>query len=382
MTTHSYLGPSSSGRWINCTGSVKLITDALSAGRIKLGESTYYSSEGTAAHTVAEWVLTGKTNLHNALGSVVKLDHEITATQEMIDHVREYVDFVNAQVTEGSTLSVEQKVSYTDWVPGGYGTADAVILCKDKITVIDLKYGKGVAVDAFKNTQALLYALGVYQSLSQTDQEEIQTVRMVIHQPRLDSVTEWTITKADMLRRAEAISQSAREALSENAPLHTGAWCKFCPALPICKAQETLLMDTVGVDFEDLTQVSTNLLSNERLKKALDNRDLIVAWLDSITTHVSEELMKGEAFPGYKMVSGRSLRQWKDEQTAQDWLDTILGDTAYVKKLISPPQAEKLLGKDMKDSIAHLVVKPQGKPTLAPESDPREKVNLSLTDFD
>lgn len=384
MSKHAQLSPSSSNRWINCPGSVSLIDTALAEGRIKLPKSSYYSDEGTVAHSLAEQALAKDLDIYSKIGSTVKLTHDVKITREMCDHTQAYVDFVFSEAKGfddlDSHLHIEKKVSYSDWVPGGFGTADALILSPEMIKVIDLKFGQGLRIEAVDNTQALLYALGVYQSLSAKARERIKRIKMIIYQPRMDNVSEWEITTHDLLRRAEKIALAASETLSENASLHAGDWCRFCPALPVCKEQERVMLKTIGSQFDDLTAV--DLLSDDELRTALDNKASIIGWLSAIETYVSERLIEGKSFDGYKLVEGRSLRQWSDDAIAADCLETLLGENAYIKKLLSPSQAEKQLGKKMIGSIAPLIVKPQGKPTLAPEDDPRERVNLNVSDFE
>jgi hypothetical protein len=100
-----------------------------------------------------------------------------------------------------------------------------------------------------------------------------------------------------------------------------------------------------------------------------------VNWAGAVKEHAQSVLAAGGIVPGYKLVAGRALRRWADEKAAGDKLDDILGDEAYVVKLISPSQAEKKLGRKKAGEIADLIVKPQGKPTLAPEADPRPAID-------
>lgn len=384
MSKHAQLSPSSSSRWIACPGSVSLINTALAEGKVKQGKPSYYSDEGTAAHSLAEQALTRGVDIYKKIGSIVSLTHDVEITREMCDHVQGYVDFVFSQAKGfdclDSRLYIEKELSYSEWVPGGFGTADALILSPDMITVIDLKFGQGIRVEAVDNTQALLYALGAYQSLSTKARGKIKQVKMIIYQPRMDNISDWQISKSELLERAEKIALAASETLSENPSLHAGDWCRFCLALPVCKEQERVMLKTIGSQFDDLTAV--DLLSDDELRTALDNKASIIGWLSAIETYVTERLIEGKSFDGYKLVEGRSLRQWADDALAQDCLEALLGENAYIKKLLSPSQAEKQLGKKMVDSIAPLIVKPQGKPTLAPESDPRERVNLNVSDFE
>lgn len=368
---HSRLGPSSSHRWINCPGSMRLIERALADGRIKPDTPSAYAAEGTKAHELAALMLQGK--------AWDKSEYD----DDMIGYVTEYVQFVQSLSQGYGTLPlVEQAVKYDDWVLGGWGTVDAAIVSSCTITVIDLKYGKGVLVDAVGNTQLLLYALGVYQGLDPEHRAKIVDISMYIYQPRLDSITEWHIRIGEFLDRAKTINKAAKTALTGYAPLAVGDWCRFCPAQPICKVQYDHMTQVIGEDFDDLT--SADLLSPEIISKVLDARSAIESWFRAVSDYATERLLDDLPVPGYKLVAGRSVRQWGDEQAAASVLEVLLGDDgAYTRKLLSPAQAEKALGKKDSVHLAGLITKTAGSPTLVPSSDPRPAFsNISVDDFD
>ena len=381
MKAHAKLSPSASGRWINCPGSVNLIDDLYAAGKIKPNQTSIFADEGSAAHELAELVLSGTiTKPFEMEGKVLEYENAITVDREMCSHVQGYIDFVRQFKGE---LLVEQRVSFTDWVKDGSGTSDAIVIQDDRIVCIDLKYGKGVRVDAQDNTQAICYALGAVQGLKPTIRKKIKSVLVVIYQPRLDHVSEWELSYDDLMRYGEKIALAAEATESPEAPLVVGKeQCQFCPAKPYCKANEKFTHDAVVSDFDDLTQPKApNILSDDEMRKALDAKPIIEAWLSAIEKHVTEMLNDGVAFDGYKLVEGRSLRAWQDEGLAADVLESALGDDAYTKKLLSPAQAEKTLGKKLAASVADLIVKRDGKPTLVHESDPRPNINITVDDF-
>lgn len=369
---HSRLGPSSSHRWINCPGSMRLIERALADGLIKPDTPSAYAEEGTKAHELAATMLQGK--------AWDKFEYD----DEMLHHVSDYVEFVQSLSQGYGTLPlVEQAVKYDDWVLGGWGTVDAAIVSQNDIIVIDLKYGRGVAVDAVGNTQLLLYALGVYQGLDPEHRAKIVDISMYIYQPRLDSITEWHIRIGEFLDRAYVIRRAAELALTGDAPLAVGDWCRFCPAQPVCKAQYDHMTQVIGEDFDDLT-TPADLLSPEIISKVLDARSAIESWFRAVSDYATERLLDDLPVPGYKLVAGRSVRQWGDEQTAASVLEVLLGDDgAYTRKLLSPAQAEKALGKKDSVHLAGLITKTAGSPTLVPSSDPRPAFNnTSVDDFD
>lgn len=388
--SHAKLSPSSSERWINCPASIQLTESATREGIIAPDQSSVFAREGTVAHTLAEMCLRGGEPTITYEGYTSNADDvllepdadikgEITIDREMCEYVQEYIDYVNLEAA-GSPVKVEQRVEFTDWVPDGFGTSDAVIIKGSTITCVDLKYGRGVMVSARDNTQAILYALGVYQSLSHEERANVTKVKVVIHQPRLDHVSEWELSLDELLAWGEKIAIAAERTFEDNPPMNTGNWCRFCPVISICKAQDQLLVDTLGADFENLESVG--FLSDSRLSEVLKAKETITTWLAAVENHVAERLISGESFEGFKMVAGRSSRRWANESEAADVLETILGDKAYSTKLLSPAQAEKALGKKSSSLISDMIVKVSGNPTLVPESDPRESVNISVDDFD
>lgn len=112
------------------------------------------------------------------------------------------------------------------------------------------------------------------------------------------------------------------------------------------------------------------------------SKALIEGWISAISTHVTERLETGDGFAGYKLVEGRSTRRWYDDETAEFRLREMVGpEKAVTTKVISPTQAQKVLGAKRKNEIAEMIVKPAGKPTLVPDSDKRLAINVTANDF-
>jgi hypothetical protein len=277
---------------------------------------------------------------------------------------------------------IEQRVDYSDWVPKGFGTADAIVLNGDTLNVVDLKYGMGVQVYAENNPQGMLYALGAYAEVNHI--AEIKNVVITIVQPRLDHISEWSISIEDLLRWAEWVTQRAEATQEDNAPRAAGEkQCRFCKAKHNCgelfRHTEAILL-TEFDNIEGLPNIDT--LTDEQVSNVLASKALIEGWISAISTHVTERLETGGGFAGYKLVEGRSTRRWYDDETAEFRLREMVGaENAVTTKVISPTQAQKILGAKRKNEIAEMIVKPSGKPTLVPDSDKRLAINVTAEDF-
>ena len=363
---HASLGASSAHRWAYCPGSVAASADLPNT-------SSPFAQEGTTAHDLAELALrTGSS----------ALDH--FENQEMADFVSVYTEYVGRLSVEADMTMIEQRLDYGDWVPGGFGTSDAIVLRGDTLHVVDLKYGMGVQVYAENNPQGMLYALGAYNEISHA--ADVQRVVITIVQPRLDHISEWEISIPDLLKWAEWISQRAEATTEPDAPRIAGAsQCKFCLAKHNCGALLKHTTDAMLTEFDDLENLpAPDTLTDDQVGAALAAKGLIEGWLNAVQSHVVERLESGQGFDGFKLVAGRSSRRWIDEGVALKELSGMIGqDKAMTQpKLISPPQAEKAVGAKRKADIQNLIVKTEGKPTLAPDSDNRPAVNVELSDFD
>ena len=374
---HAKLGASNAHRWLYCGGSVK-------AERGFKDQSSPFALEGTRAHELSELALFKDKEPQHWIGKPLVENSDFIVDEEMANYVQVYTDYCRAISKDADEVFIEQRVSYNDWVPEGFGTNDfGALFLKDKrIKIADLKYGKGVQVDAENNPQAMLYGLGTYAEFSWIS--DFDWVDIAIIQPRLDHISEWSISVKDLLKWAEWVSQRAEIALSEDAERVPGEkQCRFCKAKGTCPALMKYTEDIIMAEFDDLDDMpSPDTLTQEQLRKVLEHKGLIEGWLSSVETVVRERLEAGEDFAGFKIVEGRSLRRWGDEVQAEAKLIDLLGDKLHTKKIISPAQAEKVLKKDQRAVLDDLVVKPAGKPTLAPESDKRPPINLTDSDFE
>lgn len=373
MTTHAKLSASGSHRWLNCLGSTEAEVP------FKDTSSSSAAQEGTCAHELAEIVLSRGGSCQDWVGKPLVENNQYIVEQEMADYIQEYVDFVKTLPGE---QHYEIRVDFSDWVPDGFGTSDVITISDDTIRVVDLKYGKGLQVNAENNSQGMLYALGAFAEYELVN--NIKEVVIIIHQPRLDHTSEWRISVQDLLKWGAWVAEQCEIIAEGGAPRTPGEkQCQWCKAKATCPALKSYTEKIIMAEFDELdAPPDPTTLTDTQLRTALEAKKLIESWLSAVESHVKEQLENGNDFLGFKLVEGRSARRWADDIDAAQTLENLLGEHAYEKKLLTPAKAEKALGKAKKAEMKNLIVKPQGAPTLAPESDKRPAINISEKDFD
>lgn len=380
---HAKLSSSASKRWLGCPGSVKL-SEHYPNG------SSIYADEGTIAHGVAEGMISKDDKLvqkYEVEADKFYGEHpELNGTfLEMKMILQPYVDYVFEEYAEqvhedeAAQLMTEERVDLTEYIPGGFGTSDVVILRQGRLHIIDLKYGKGVSVSAEDNPQLKLYALG---TLARFDMlYDIEDVVMTIYQPRLDNVSTDTIKAKDLYAWGEeVIKPGAQLALSEDAPVHAGDWCQFCPARYDCKERARDAMELQKY-------LGQMVLSPEEIAEILGKIDRLTKFAEDIKDSALTKALDGEEIPGWKVVEGRSIRKYVgSEEEIVRQCEGAGYDQAllYERKLLTITNMEKLMGKkQFAEVLGAYVEKPEGKPTLAPESDKRPAItnNSAAEDF-
>lgn len=389
MSTHAELSPSSAHRWVACPGSVAMCRGIPNT-------SSVHADWGTAAHALAEVCLTDNFEPVAFLGQTLK-DTSVAVDDEMVECVAEYVAIVR-NLAAGGELMVEQRVSieHITGEPGAGGTSDTIIFNGDEAIIVDLKGGRGVKVDAENNKQLAIYA---HAAVRQFDlMGDVQRVRMVIVQPRLSHVSEWSISIDELEAFVDEIRAAAQVVHSNDAPRKPSAdGCRWCLAKATCPELRSMVISTVADDFVDLTQpIAPQLahridadMDNHTLANCLAAVDLIQSWCKAIEERAFDQLAAGHTVPGYKLVSGRrGNRAWSNESEAEQMLKALRlkQDEMYQRKVISPATAEKLL-KDSPRKLARLqglITQGEGKPTIAPQSDKREAIAVAaaVDEFD
>ncbi len=360
---HSKLGASSAHRWLVCTPSAALEATLPDEG------SSPYAEEGTLAHSIAEWLVKRRMGEYQGITAHPPKDEEMERCTEMYaDFVEEELNALKAE-TPDALLLTEQHLSFDDYVPDGFGTADAVIVSDETLEVIDFKYGKGVPVNAQDNPQLRLYALGAYLRFSIL--YDFSQVKTVIFQPRLDAVTSETIKVEDLLDWADDyVKPRALMADKGEGEYVVGEHCRFCKARAVCRARAEEAFKVIDHEPTD-----PPLLSPEEIPDILDKIPTAEAWIEAVKAYAKEQAVhEGVKWRGYKLVEARTQRRVSDPIAAVNALEAEGYDKEEVTntKLKGLTDLQKILGKKKFDEVlGKYIEKPKGEPTLVPESDKR-----------
>lgn len=391
---HAVLGPSGADRWMTCPGSV-LLTKGLP------DVESEAAKEGTDYHLVASVALIEQQDAASYVGRPMPSGNLVT--EENAEYLQEYLDLVR-KLAVGGTLLVEEEVplAHITGEIGGFGTSDAVImrLKERELIVADLKFGRGVEVKAEDNRQCKLYALGVIEKHQL--EEEVDTVRLVISQPRAGGTSEWTTTMAELLafrdREVKTAVDRVLAVTAENVTTQltpSEKACRFCKAKSTCPALrdtvanamiegfENLLAPTPGVMTREEMKLDVPLSRADRLGLNMKMATLAEIWMKATRSEVEEELLKGEPVTGFKLVQGRKgNRKWTDEAVVEATLKSfrLKKEEMYDFSLISPASAEKLLKKEFPkrwEKVLPLFSQSEGSTSVADLEDPRPAIVIT-----
>ena len=123
-------------------------------------------------------------------------------------------------------------------------------------------------------------------------------------------------------------------------------------------------------------------LTNEEIAAILPRIDELIAWGGDVKEHALQQAISGAHYPGFKVVAGRSVTKYTNDDAVAAAV-TAAGEDPYERKLLGITAMKALLGKKRFDDIlGGLTYKPPGKPTLVPESDKRPALDTAKNDFE
>lgn len=370
MAKHAVLSASSSERWLNCPPSARLCEAYEDKG-------SDYAAEGTDAHTLCEY------RLKQALGIPAEdpIENLSWYNEEMEECAAGYAAYVvelletAKQTCSDPVVMIEQRVDFTRWVPDGFGTADCILIADGVMNICDYKHGKGVEVSAVENPQMMLYALGALEIFDGI--YDITEVRMTIYQPRKNNVSICMMEKDSLLEWAQNdLVYKAKLAYEGQGDFHCGEWCRFCKAKAECRERAEANLALAQYEFQ-----SPALLDDEEIADILGKVDALTAWASDVKEYALQQAISGKEWTGWKLVEGRSNRKYTSEAAVATTVEGA-GFDPYERKVLGVTAMQKMLGKTrFEELLAPYIEKPQGKPTLVPESDKRPAMNTAKNDF-
>lgn len=370
MGKHSLLSPSSSHRWLNCPPSLRLsqqYEDTISD----------YALEGTDAHSLCEY------KLKSALGIKAKdptanftyYDDEMEeCTTGYATYVLELLENVKKKCSDPLIL-IEQRIDYSKYAEGGIGTVDCVIVSDDTLHIIDYKHGQGFFVESYENSQLKIYALGALELFDGI--YDVNTISMTVYQPRRENISTFTLSKEELYKWAnDVLKPTAELAYNGEGKYKCGDWCVFCKVKNECRARAEYNMELAKYEFK-----LPPLLEDEDVEEILSKLDDLISWASDIKEYALHSALSGKQWRGFKLVEGRSNRKYIDEDEVAKIVKSS-GYDPYEHKVKGITAMEKTLGKlKFSELLSELVEKPNGKPTLVPESDKRPAMNTAINDF-
>lgn len=368
---HALLSPSGSYRWIKCTMSVPLAENYPETTSI-------YAEEGTHAHELAEWEARRLLELDYDEGNKPRAYDE-----DMQRYATEYAHYIKEQLaSKDDYIFIESKVSLREVVTIDnedipisslcFGTADCMIVSNRKLHIIDFKYGKGVEVLADHNTQMMMYAKMALSMMHEEVFNQIETVKLHIYQPRIGNISSWELSKQDLMDwYKQIVTPAIKSILEQKYYMNAGGHCKWCKHRSNCKIYATTHFDPMVQSM----RLQAHSLTKEKIEEILSIKDDLINWLGEVSEKVTNDILNGINYNGFKVVEGRSVRTITDKEGAI----TYLRSEGYKEQDIFKPlelqnitSLQKLMGKKAFDEqMGRFISKPKGKPTLTTISDKR-----------
>ena len=375
-TAHAKLSASSAHRWLNCTAAPGF------EEQFPQGTSPY-AEEGTLAHEFCEVfgrLTFGMIDNDDCTERCRELEQHEHFNPEMHRTAKFYADRLfeaSLEYQNKPAVFFEVRVDLSEWIPGGFGTSDCCMIGGDTLHIFDYKHGKGVEVDAEGNPQMRLYALGALHKFRMIYGDAIKRVVTEIIQPRItETPSTEELSTEELLAWGDSVRPIAQTAYTGNgAEFHAGDWCRFCAGKAQCRARAagySALEEFAAMETKD------NLLSDAEIADLLTRGKGIVKWYEELEVYAREAILGGAQLDGWKVVEGRSTRQFTNQDEAFDALKKAGFDEAilYERRPLTLAALEKQVGKKaFADICGAFITKPHGSPTLVEASDKRQPYN-------
>lgn len=396
---HSLVSASGAYRWTACPGSVAMEL------QVPEVESSKYAEEGTRAHELSEMMLIPLLHAGATWEQATRFATRDDFPEDMLEHVEGYVAYVMERVEadKPKQVLIEERLCLDDDL-GMFGTADVLYAYRgpsgEKLgRIIDLKYGRGVVVEAEGNSQLAYYAAALQARYGA--KQPFERVTVTIYQPRADHedgvARSWTLSRDDIEAWTQRLKAGAAEAIEMSGKdesewkLVAGKHCGFCAAKATCGAHARYVSEQAALDFTDaeIVEASDALavttgqlvrLDDEQVSRILTARDQIRRFLDAVEQYAVTRYQNGKPIPGWKVVTSRTRRCWRKDldEVAKGLKELGLSeDDIFERKLKTLTGVERKLGKGGKEKLASLVTQTVPGVKLAPADDPRPGYDAS-----
>jgi hypothetical protein len=361
---HALLSASSSSRWLHCPPSARL-------GEKYENKTSEYAKQGTDAHSLCEYKLQ---KLLGIKATAPKLNYY---DEEMEECTESYATYVMEEMAKAKGICsdpvviIEQKLNFSRYVPEGFGTGDCLIIADGTLSVIDMKYGSGVLVDAVENPQMMCYALGALELFDGI--YDIEEAKMTIFQPRRENISTYTLSKEELIKWAtEVLTPASELAFKGEGEFACGKWCKFCNCKNVCRKRAEHNLEIARFEFK-----KPETLSDDEIEDVLSKVDDLVSWSTDVKEYALKQALTGKQWNAYKLVEGRANRKYINDEDVATAV-TKAGFDPYEKKLLGITAMTSSLGKKkFEEILGGLIEKPRGKLTLVPNTDKRQAVDVT-----
>lgn len=338
---HARLAPSGAHQWApddGCRGAVGMQV------RYPQDTDSEKAREGVAAHHHVT-----ETLMERAVAVGTEAPNNVPINQEMVDAGLSMILHVNRIRTQypNALFRVETRVAMTLVHPTEcWGTPDAFLIDKEArvLWVWDYKYGHRY-VDAFRNWQLILYAIGVLENHAfHREDWHGWRINFVICQPRnyhpAGPIREWYIGGAGLMEYVPRLRKAAYETLDPGARLVTGDHCRDCTARHACPAlmQSAALGVDVAYDQTPM-ELSPHAMGLE-LRYLRDAEARIKARADALEEQILGQMRSGRDVPLWKADYSKGREVWDVPVSQVITLGRMCGvDVAKPAEVITPVQA-------------------------------------------
>lgn len=415
-TAHSRFPASAAARLLACPGSYRLAAEAEEAAGGR--RASVYAAEGTLAHSLAETCLLTGTEPEAFVGASFRADgHDFVVDEAYALALGVYVDLLRGLCALGYHVCLEERVDPSvQWdgldplpIPL-FGTADCIAYDprSRQLVVADLKFGRGIAVEAPGNPQLLYYAAGAAHSRvvdrlcaeSGVRSNGVEGVRLIVCQPRSPHpegpIRQVDYTFAEIREWArDVLYPGVRRALDDaGRTLVAGEHCRWCAYAPHCPRPRELSLSVAttlfsGAPVENIPEPDPTqgpgqgapvLLDDSELGALLDRIEIVRPWIEAVRQMAQDRLAAGADVPGWALVPTRPVRRWDPDRSEGEILSALISsglsvDDVRASRLLSPAQVRNRVGdKRYRALVEQFVVRQSGSMTLVPRGDPRARL--------